>query len=161
MMGGSKGPWRPLRYAALAGLVIAVACAGIALARANFQGTDGDDVFVAEHGSSTAFLLGGNDSFTGAPGKRRGGVDHVWGGPDDDEIFGKSYDDVLRGNNGADKIDGGSGIDGLVGGRGDDTLTGGPGRDVFRPRRGRDTCLGQLRDRGFPGRCERAKVVKP
>lgn len=159
MMGGSKR-WRRVRYVGLGVVVATVAVAGLALARANFEGTSGDDSFTAEHGSSTAYLRAGNDSFTGAPGKD-GGVDHVKGGPDNDEIVGKSYDDLLHGNTGEDTLDGGPGIDGLHGGGGDDTLIGGPGRDVFRPKAGRDTCLGQRVDRGFPGRCEHAKVVKP
>lgn len=159
MMGGSTGRRRALRVG-LGVVAAALVLASLAFARANFEGTDGDDSFTAEHGSSTAYLRAGNDSFTGAPGKG-GGVDHVKGGPDNDEIAGKSYDDLLHGNGGEDTVDGGRGIDGLHGGGGNDTLIGGPGRDVFRPKTGSDTCLGQRVDRGFPDRCEHAKVVKP
>jgi Ca2+-binding RTX toxin-like protein len=159
MMGGSKR-WRRARYVGLGAVVATVAVASLALARANFEGTSGDDSFTAEHGSSTAYLRAGNDSFTGAPGKG-GGVDHVKGGPDNDTVDGKSFDDLLHGNGGEDTIRGGRGIDGLHGGGGDDTLIGGAGRDVFRPKTGNDTCFGQLKDRGFPGRCEHAKIAKP
>jgi hypothetical protein len=159
MMGGSTGRRRALRVG-LGVMAATLTLASFAFARANFEGTAGDDSFTAEHGSSTAYLRAGNDSFTGAPGKG-GGVDHVKGGPDNDEIVGKTYDDLLHGNTGEDTVEGGAGIDGLHGGGGDDTLIGGPGRDVFRPKTGNDTCLGQRVDRGFPGRCEHAKVVKP
>ena len=158
-MGGSKR-WRRARFIGLGAAGAALALASLALARAHFEGTDGDDSFTAENGSSTASLRAGDDRFWGAPGKS-GGADHVRGGPGDDRIFGRSFDDMLRGGRDSDRLEGGPGIDGLHGGRGDDTLIGGRGRDVFRPWQGDDTCLGQLNDRGFPGRCEHVKVVKP
>lgn len=159
MMGGRKSRRRAVRIG-LGVVAAALVLASFAFGRADFQGTDGDDEFVAEHGSSTAHLLAGNDSFTGAPGQD-GGVDHVWGGSGNDTITGKSFADMLRGNKGSNTLDGGPGIDGLRGGPGDDTLIGGLGRDLFRPRGGDDTCLGQRKDSGFPGRCEHAKIVKP
>ena len=159
MMGGSTGRRSALRVG-LGVTAGALVLASFAFARANYQGTDGDDVFTAEHGSSTAHLLAGDDSFTGAPGDE-GGVDHVWGGGGNDTITGRSFDDMLRGNKGSNTIDGGPGIDGLRGGPNDDTLIGGPGRDVFRPRGGDDTCVGQRKDKGLPGRCEHVKIVKP
>ena len=159
MLGGSTGRRSALRIGLSVGAG-ALVLASLAFARADFRGTTGDDDITAEHGSSTAHLLAGNDSFTGAPGED-GGVDHVWGGSGNDTITGKSFDDMLRGNKGSNTLDGGPGIDGLRGGPGDDTLIGGPGRDLFRPRGGNDTCLGQRKDSGFPGRCEHAKIVKP
>jgi hypothetical protein len=159
MMGGVRGRSRGAVRAVLLAVVAVLVVASLAFARANFEGTSGNDSFTAEHGSSTAFLRAGNDSFTGASGKG-GGVDHVKGGPDNDTVDGKSFDDLLHGNGGEDTIRGGPGIDGLHGGGGDDTLIGGSGRDVFRPKTGNDTCFGQLKDRGFPGRCEHAKIAK-
>jgi Ca2+-binding RTX toxin-like protein len=158
MMGGSTGRRTALRVGVGAGAA-ALLLASLAFARANYEGTDGDDTFTAEHGATTAYMRGGNDTFSGAPGKD-GGADHVKGGPGNDNLNGISFDDLLHGNGGEDTVRGGTGIDGLHGGGGDDTLIGGRGRDVFRPKTGVDTCIGQLKDRGFPERCEHAQISK-
>jgi Ca2+-binding RTX toxin-like protein len=139
-------------------LLVAVALAsGLALAAiafaAYFRGTNGDDSITADHGSSTAYLLRGNDSFTGAPGDR-GGRDYVRGQKDSDDLKGRSFGDTLHGGSGNDTLDGGRGRDGLYGGGGDDTLIGGAGADFFKPGLGDDTCIGQRREVHFPRRCE-------
>jgi Ca2+-binding RTX toxin-like protein len=159
MMGGSTGRRRALRVGlgvGAAGLLLT----SLAFARANYEGTNAGETFNAEHGATTAYMRGGNDTFNGAPGKDGGG-DHVKGGPGNDKLNGVSFGDLLHGNGGKDTIRGGVGVDGLYGGAGGDKLIGGRGRDVFRPKTGVDTCIGQLSDHGFPERCEHAKIVKP
>ena len=112
-----------------------LAVAAVALA-AHYEGTSGDDSITAEHGSSTAYLRGGNDTFVGAPGND-GGADHVWGSPGTDDITGRKFSDLLRGGSGNDRLDGGTDQDELRGGPGDDLLIGGGGRDLpARRRRG-------------------------
>jgi Ca2+-binding RTX toxin-like protein len=141
-------------------LVVMAIAAGVALARAYYEGTNGDDNITASNGSSTAFLLDGNDTFHGAAGAD-GGDDVVYGGLGNDTIVGRTYGDNLHGNRGNDTIEGDGGVDGLYGGADDDTLTSGKGVDYFRPRSGSDTCFGQRKDYGFPRRCEHPHVVAP
>jgi serralysin len=127
---------------------------------ANYEGTSGDDTFVAQRGSSTASLKAGDDSFSGAPGNRGGG-DHVWGGPDNDDIKGRTFVDQLRGQGGEDTLDGGGDRDGLRGGPGDDTLIGGGGVDRFVGGSGTDLCIAQPQDLGLRTRCENVQFTGP
>ena len=136
------------------GIVGAVALVLAATAfAAHYEGTTGDDDFTARKGSASAYLYAGNDSFRGAKGAKAGS-DAVWGGPGDDTMRGHGRHDVLRGHGGQDYLNGGPGRDGLRGGDGDDTLIGGGGVDVFKPDEGEDTCIGQMQDKRFPGKCE-------
>ena len=155
---------RPAAVAAAIAVVVALGGAGLAQGYF-YSGTSGDDTVRIERSGSTVYLRGGDDRFFGAkgkredPGQRFGGSDHVRTGPGDDRVFSYSYGDMLRGRGGADVLDGGARADGLYGGVGDDRLIGGAGVDLFKPREGRDTCVGQLEDYGFPGRCEVVRIV--
>lgn len=154
---GSHGRRLPIAPGMALALAIAIAVAlVVALAAiawgAFYRGTDGDDTITAERGSATVYLLAGNDTFFGGPG-RRGGGDYVRGQRDNDDLNGRSYGDILRGQHGNDRVDGGPGRDGVYGGIGDDTLIGGKGVDLFRPGRGEDTCIARREDI-HPSLCE-------
>jgi hypothetical protein len=76
--------------------------------------------------------LGGDDTFTGAPGLAPLTLLSVNGG---------LGDDTITGGDGPDLITGGDGNDVLAGGLGNDTLDGGPGRDLLDGQEGDDTLL--------------------
>ena len=59
------------------------------------------------------------------------GIEHVYGGSNNDVLKGDSQDNILRGNAGDDQIAGRSGNDTLVGGAGNDVLLGNSGDDVY------------------------------
>lgn len=86
-------------------------------------------------GDVEAFLLSGDDRFSGSPGANlfngRAGDDQLLGGGRQDTLSGGLDDDSLEGFAGLDRLDGGKGADLLAGGLGRDLLTGGNGRDVF------------------------------
>ena len=103
----------------LAGVVLALAAAVLALAGAAWTREDAPDrTFRLVKGTN------GNDLLRGSS---RG-----------DTIEGLDGNDLLYGRGGADRIYGGTGNDRLFGGPGDDKLAGGPGHDRFGCGRGRD-----------------------
>ena len=84
-------------------------------------------------------LLGGDDTFTAAPGlpdalslqlNGGDGNDTIAGGPGNDTIHGDAGDDTLSGGAGNDNIFGGAGIDAIDGGAGNDYMGTGPGNDT-------------------------------
>src|SRR4029079_16080275 len=119
---------RPHADRRLAGVVLALAAAVLALAGAAWtrtdatdrglhlvKGTNGNDLLRGDSRGDTIEGLDGNDLLSG-----RGGADRPSGGA------------------GPARVSGGAGTDGLFGGPGNDKLAGGPGHDRFSCGRGRD-----------------------
>lgn len=69
-------------------------------------------------------------------------LNHVQGGPGNDEIYGLARGDLLEGNAGIDLIFGGSGDDTIEGGTENDTIFGETGDDLIRGGDGDDTVYG-------------------
>nr|WP_053227802.1 calcium-binding protein [Solirubrobacter soli] len=77
---------------------------------------------------ATAFLGGGDDTFTAAPAGGwmvfgEAGSDHLDGGAGPDAFFGGAGVDTLTGGGGNDRLDGGAGDDAIDGGTGEDLTT--------------------------------------
>lgn len=125
--------------------------------RADYIGTDGDDVVPSAHGA--ALVLGaGNDRVTGSRldvcagggddviDVHTGGPGRVWAGAGNDRIKGSPQRDVFYGNYGNDRINGMGGPDLIRGGPGDDWLLGGGGDDLVYAMGGNDQVYGGSRD---------------
>ena len=110
---------RPHADRRLAGVVLALAAAVLALAGAAWTSTDATD--------RGLHLVKGTN-----------GNDLLRGGSRGDTIEGLDGNDLLYGRGGADRLYGGAGNDRLFGGPGNDKLAGGPGHDRFSCGRGRD-----------------------
>ncbi|QHK20089.1 heme peroxidase [Pseudarthrobacter psychrotolerans] len=94
--------------------------------------------------------INGQSVYNGTPG-----VDHIWGGNDNDTFWGGAGNDVIEGNGGDDVSLGGdgndiitdlSGNDVLKGGPGNDALDGGIGNDIFMGGDGQDFINGGAND---------------
>jgi Ca2+-binding RTX toxin-like protein len=101
---------------------------------ADYNGTNGDDVFLGTPGSDSAIGNGGNDQLSGA-----GDNDYLEGDDGDDVLNGGDGDDSLWGGPGNDHLSGGSGDDDLFGEEGDDVMVGGDGNDFLRDGPGVDS----------------------
>lgn len=121
--------------------------------RAEFIGTEGNDLLGGGSDNDYFDGLGGLDTIDGGSGDDHiegglgednligsAGNDLIRGGNDSDIIYGLSGDDEIYGDRGSDYIEGGSGddyLDGgpdydtIIGGDGNDTLVGGPAHDVL------------------------------
>jgi Ca2+-binding RTX toxin-like protein len=104
---------------------------------ANYNGTNGDDVFAGTPDGDSAIGNGGNDQLSGA-----GGDDYLEGDDGDDALDGGDGADTLDGGPGSDQLTGGAGDDFIFGGTGNDQLTGGSGDDVLRGDDGNDSLVG-------------------
>ncbi|MEA3033527.1 MAG: hypothetical protein QOH86_1543, partial [Sphingomonadales bacterium] len=101
---------------------------------ADYNGTNGDDVFTGTPTVDSAVGNGGNDQLSGA-----GDNDYLEGDDGDDVLDGGDGDDSLWGGAGNDHLFGGSGDDQLVGEDGNDVLVGGDGNDFMRDGPGVDS----------------------
>jgi hemolysin type calcium-binding protein len=110
---------RPRADRRLAGVVLALAAAVLALAGSASTGT-------ARHSHALRLLRGTN------------GNDVLRGGSGADILEGLGGNDRLYGGRGNDRLYGSGGNDRLFGGPGDDILAGGPGNDRFSCGSGRD-----------------------
>ena len=132
---------------------------------------------VAERGSFSVTIVGGNDYIDGGAGNdllvgetaagfsvgfeiaMSGGDDTLLGGRDDDSIFGQTGDDRLFGGDGKDRLSGGSGDDYAEGGDSADVLFGDLGRDTLDGGAGKDRFDYFQTSYSGPANSERDRIV--